>query len=74
MLFSIVFVVALIGVLLLLPAGNLGWRNGWMLIALLVFYLTLVFIYFLIKDPATLVKRSKLSLKKEISSFMGYLD
>lgn len=61
MFFSIVFVVAFLGVLLLLPAGDLNWLNGWMLIASLVFYLLLVFIYFLVKDPATLVKRSKLS-------------
>lgn len=64
MLFSIVFTVALLGALLFLPAGNLYWRNGWMLIASLIFYLLLVFIYFIIRDPATLSKRSRLSTQK----------
>ncbi len=64
MLFSILFTVALLGVLLFLPAGTLYWQNGWMLIASLIFYLLLVFIYFIIRDPATLSKRSRLSTQK----------
>ena len=64
MLFSIPFVIAFLGALLFLPAGDLYWINGWMLIASMVFYLLLVFIYFMIKDPSTLEKRSKLSSDK----------
>jgi protein-S-isoprenylcysteine O-methyltransferase Ste14 len=64
MLFSIPFVIAFLGALLFLPAGDLYWINGWMLIASMVFDLLLVFIYFMIKDPSTLEKRSKLSSDK----------
>ena len=64
MLFSIPFVIAFLGALLFLPAGDIYWINGWMLIASMVFYLLLVFIYFMIKDPSTLEKRSKLSSDK----------
>ena len=61
---SIPFVIVFLGVLLFLPAGNLDWINGWMFIASLVIYLLLNFIYFIIKDPSTLEKRSKLSTEK----------
>ena len=64
MLFSIPFVIVFLGALLFLPAGDYYWINGWMLIASMVFYLLLVFIYFMIKDPSTLEKRSKLSSDK----------
>lgn len=64
MLFSIPFVIAFLGALLFLPAGDFYWINGWMLIASMVFYLLLEFIYFMIKDPSTLEKRSKLSSDK----------
>jgi protein-S-isoprenylcysteine O-methyltransferase Ste14 len=64
MLFSIPFLVAFLGALLFLPAGNFYWINGWMLIASLVIYLIFNFIYFIIKDPSTLEKRSKLSTEK----------
>lgn len=64
MIFSIPFVVVFLGAMLFLPAGNFYWINGWMLIASLVFYILLIFIYFIIKDPSTLEKRSKLSSEK----------
>ena len=58
---SIPFLVIFLGVLLFLPAGNIGWINGWILIASLIIYLLFTSTYFLIKDPSTLEKRSKLS-------------
>lgn len=61
---SIPFLIAFLGALLFLPASNFYWINGWMLIASLVIYLILNFIYFFIKDPSTLEKRSKLSTEK----------
>jgi protein-S-isoprenylcysteine O-methyltransferase Ste14 len=64
MLFSIPFVVGFLGVVLFLPAGNYYWINGWIFIGSMVFYILLVFIYFIIKDPETLEKRSKLTTEK----------
>jgi protein-S-isoprenylcysteine O-methyltransferase Ste14 len=61
---SIPFLIVFLGALLFIPAGNFYWINGWMLIASLVTYLLLNFIYFIIKDPSTLEKRSKLSTEK----------
>lgn len=58
---SIPFLVIFPGALLFLPAGDIGWINGWLLIASLILYLLCTSIYFLIKDPSTLEKRSKLS-------------
>ncbi len=66
---SIPFMILLMGLLLFLPAGNLYWLNGWIFIASLIFYLLLTFIYFVIKDPSTLAKRSKLSTKAGDSIF-----
>ncbi len=63
--FSIPFIIVFLGALLFLPAGNFHWINGWMFIASLVIYLLLNSIYFIIKDPSTLEKRSKLSTEKE---------
>jgi len=73
MLFSIPFVIAFLGALLFLPAGDLYWINGWMLIASMVFYLLLVFIYFMIKDPSTLEKRSKLSSDKGDNLYLTFI-
>lgn len=64
MLFSIPFTVLFTGALLFLPAGDYYWFQGWMLIASLIFYILLVFIYFIVKDPSTLEKRSKISGEK----------
>jgi protein-S-isoprenylcysteine O-methyltransferase Ste14 len=64
LIFSIPFTVAFVGAILFLPVGDFYWQNGWMFIASLVFYLLVVFIYFIIKDPETLEKRSKLSQEK----------
>ena len=64
MILSIPFIVVLMGLLLFLPAGNFNWINGWMYIVSLVFYILLTLIYFLIKDPSTLEKRSKLTSEK----------
>lgn len=61
---SIPFIVLLMGLLLFLPAGNLKWINGWIFIASLVIYMLITFVYFIIKDPATLQKRSKLNTEK----------
>ncbi|NIS45639.1 MAG: isoprenylcysteine carboxylmethyltransferase family protein [candidate division Zixibacteria bacterium] len=61
LIFSIIFIVIFLGAVLLLPAGNLYWMNGWIFIGSMVGYLLLIFIYFGIKDPATLERRSKLS-------------
>jgi len=61
---SIPFIIVFLGALLFLPAGNIYWINGWMFIASLVMYLLLNSIYFIIKDPSTLEKRSKLSTEK----------
>jgi protein-S-isoprenylcysteine O-methyltransferase Ste14 len=61
---SIPFLIVFLGALLFIPAGNFYWINGWMLIASLVTYLLLNFIYFIIKDPSTIEKRSKLSTEK----------
>jgi protein-S-isoprenylcysteine O-methyltransferase Ste14 len=61
---SIPFLIVFLGVLLFLPAGNFYWINGWMLIASLVIYLLFNFIYFFIKDPSTLEKRSKILTEK----------
>lgn len=64
MIFSIPFTILFTGLLLFLPAGDYRWVNGWMLIGSLIFYILLIFIYFIIKDPATLERRSKLSSEK----------
>ena len=68
---SIPFMILLMGLLLLLPAGNLYWLNGWIFIASMIFYLLLTFVYFIIKDPSTLEKRSKLNtMKADIIFFL----
>lgn len=64
MIFSIPFTILFTGMLLFLPAGDYRWVNGWMLIGSLIFYILLIFIYFIIKDPSTLERRSKLSSDK----------
>lgn len=61
---SIPFIVVFIGALLFLPAGDFYWINGWMVISALVAYFIFNAVYFLIKDPSTLEKRSKLSTEK----------
>ena len=63
--FSIPFIIIVLGAMLFLPAGNFYWINGWMVIVSLVVYLLLNSIYFIIKDPSTLEKRSKLSTEKK---------
>ena len=62
--FSIPLIIVFLGLLHFLPAGNIYWINGWIFIAPLVMYLLLNSIYFIIKDPSTLEKRSKLSTEK----------
>jgi len=61
---SIPFLIIFIGVLLFLSAGDFYWINGWMFIVSLIIYLIFNFVYFIIKDPSTLEKRSKLSTEK----------
>ncbi len=61
---SVPFIIILLSVLLFIPAGDLCWVNGWILIASLVVYLLFTAIYFIIKDPSTLEKRSRLSREK----------
>lgn len=61
---SIPFIIVFFCALLFLPAGSLFWINSWMFIASLVMYLLFNSIYFIIKDPSTLEKRSKLSTEK----------
>ncbi|MFW9993677.1 MAG: methyltransferase family protein [Candidatus Odinarchaeota archaeon] len=61
MVFAIPFVAIFIGALLFIPANTFEWLEGWLYVLLLVLYVLAVFIYFMIKDPSTLEKRSKLS-------------
>lgn len=73
---SVPFIIIFLSVLLFIPAGDLCWVNGWILIASLVVYLLFTSIYFMIKDPSTLEKRSKLSSEKGdniIISLIGIL-
>jgi len=73
---SVPFIIVFLSVLLFIPAGDLCWINGWILIASLVVYLLFTSIYFMIKDPSTLEKRSKLSSEKGdhiIIFFIGIL-
>lgn len=62
---SIPFIIIFLGALLFFSAGDFYWINGWMFIASLISYLILNSIYFIIKDPAALDKRSKFSTEKE---------
>ena len=61
MLFAIPFLVLILGVVIFIPANTIYWLEGWLFILLMVLYVVIVFIYFMIKDPATLERRSKLS-------------
>ncbi|MHA2296107.1 MAG: methyltransferase family protein [Candidatus Hodarchaeales archaeon] len=61
MIFSIPFIVLFIGVLLFIPANTTNWLEGWLFNLSLALYVLVVFVYFMIKDPSTLERRSKLS-------------
>ena len=61
---SIPLIIAFFGALVFIPAGDIAWINGWLFLASLFIYLLLNSIYFIVKDPSTLEKRSKLSGEK----------
>lgn len=47
------------GALILLPANDFSWLEGWLFIIIFFVYIFLYLLYSLIKDPAILMKRSK---------------
>ncbi|MFX1254887.1 MAG: methyltransferase family protein [Promethearchaeota archaeon] len=61
MLFAIPFVALFLGVLIFIPANTIEWLEGWLYIIQIVLYVLIVFIYFMIKDPDTLLRRGKIS-------------
>lgn len=61
---SLPLIMVFFGALLFIPAGDIAWINGWIFLASLFIYLLLNSMYFIVKDPSTLEKRSKLSGEK----------
>lgn len=59
------------GVMLFLPAGSIRWIEGWLIIAVILCYMILTFVYFLIKDPSTLDNRRKMSTEKGDGSYLA---
>jgi protein-S-isoprenylcysteine O-methyltransferase Ste14 len=53
------FIALVFGVLILLPANDPNWMEGWLFIFLFIGLLFLYYLYFLITDPQTILNRSK---------------
>ncbi len=70
-LFSVPFLVLILGALLFLPANSVSWVEGWVFIVLMIGYVGLTYLYFIIKDPSTLQNRSKLSTSGKDSFFLA---
>lgn len=63
-LLSLPFLAGFMGVLFFPAAGTVKWLNGWLVIISLIIYIIFYTAYFLVTDPSTLERRSKLSTEK----------
>ena len=70
-LIKFVFGLALVAALLFLPAGSVGYFNGWLFIGLLFIPMLILGIFLLIKSPALLEKR--ISAKEKENTAFCYL-
>jgi protein-S-isoprenylcysteine O-methyltransferase Ste14 len=71
MIFSIPFTAFFLGSIFYLLSKDLFWFNGLIYISSLILYLLLIFIYFIIVDPDTLLNRSKISSDKSDNLFLS---
>ncbi|MFX1255311.1 MAG: methyltransferase family protein [Promethearchaeota archaeon] len=60
-LFLIPFSLLFLGVIIFIPANTIEWLEGWIFSILIMLFAIMPFIYLMIKDPATLERRRKLS-------------
>jgi len=72
-LLSVLLGTAIIGALLVLVAGDAGWLNCWLFLGSLNGYLWFYVIYFLVRDPGTLERRSMLSSEKGDNLILGVI-
>ena len=59
MIFYVPFAFLIIGAIILLPANDFSWLEGWLLILVFFGYVFLYLLYYLIKDPEVIMKRAK---------------
>ena len=74
--FIIIPIIALVfGVLILLPANDLNWMEGWLFIFVFIGLLFLYYLFFLITDPQTILNRSKQTSesKNVLFSVVGFI-
>jgi protein-S-isoprenylcysteine O-methyltransferase Ste14 len=63
-------VLVIFGLLILIPANDLYWFEGWLFIILFVSYIFLYLLYSLIKDPELLLKRGKYTTDDPDTKFL----
>jgi protein-S-isoprenylcysteine O-methyltransferase Ste14 len=70
MIFYTPIVLIIFGALILVPANDFAWLEGWMFIILFVTYIMLYMLYSLIKDPELLMKRGKYTTDDPETTFI----
>ena len=70
MIFYLPIVLVIFSILLLLPANDFFWVEGWLFIIIFFTYIFLYFFYSLIKDPEILMKRGKYTTDDPETTFL----
>jgi len=68
MVFTLPLIAIIFGVMLFIPANDYSWLEGWIFIIVFLGYIILYYLYFLVKDPEIIIKRSKFATDDPNSS------
>jgi protein-S-isoprenylcysteine O-methyltransferase Ste14 len=70
MIFYLPIAFIIIGALILIPAGDYSWLEGWLFIIIFFAYAVIYFLYSLITDPEILMKRGKYTTDEPGTTFL----